>query len=247
MTAPLHGIEAIAFDLDGTLVDSAPDIQQALNAALDAEGLARFELATVRAWIGDGPDVLISSALARHAVRADAALRSRLRSRFDAATLAAPLKFGHVFEGIAALVAGLAALLPMVVVTNKPTPLARAVLQAAGLLPAMAAVYGADTTAQRKPAPVLLQAAAQQLGLAPTRLLMVGDGPADLWAAQAAGVPAALVGWGYGGEAAETAAAQMGAWRVGSPQQLLAAVRAASDAQIAGAAAHENATAATDS
>jgi phosphoglycolate phosphatase len=229
MTALLHGIEAIAFDLDGTLVDSAPDIQQALNAALTAEGLARFDLATVRAWIGDGPDALILRALAQHAVRANDGLRGRLRRRFDDATLAAPLQFGHVFGGVAASVAGLQALLPLVVVTNKPTLLARAVLQAAGLLPAMAAVYGADTKAQRKPAPLMLQAAAQQLGLAPAQLLMVGDGPADLRAAQAAGVPAALVDWGYGGAAAEAMAAETACWRVATPQQLLAAVQAARD------------------
>ena len=52
-------IGAIAFDLDGTLVDSAPDIAAALDAALVHEGLQRFELNTVRSWIGDGPDALI--------------------------------------------------------------------------------------------------------------------------------------------------------------------------------------------
>lgn len=225
MTDALHGIDAIAFDLDGTLVDSAPDIQQALNAALESEGLARFELDTVRTWIGDGPDALIRRALEQHAIDANDALHARLRRTFDAATLAAPLECGHVFEGIAALVAGLRRMLPMVVVTNKPTPLARAVLEAAGLLRAMAGVYGADTAAQRKPAPLLLQAAARQLGVEPARLLMVGDGPADLLAAQAAGSPAALVAWGYGGDAAESAAAQVPAWRVATPQQLLAAAR----------------------
>jgi len=223
MTKDLRGIDAIAFDLDGTLVDSAPDIREALNAALQQEGLARFDLDTVRAWIGDGPDALILQALRRQGVPGDEALRLRLRRAFDAVTLAAPLQFGGVFEGIAELVAGLRRTLPMVVVTNKPTPLARAVLDAAGLLPAMAGVYGADAAAQRKPAPFLLQAAAHQLGVEPARLLMVGDGPADLLAAHAAGCPAALVAWGYGGHAAAAGAAP--AWRVATPQQLLLTVR----------------------
>jgi phosphoglycolate phosphatase len=223
MTKDLRGIDAIAFDLDGTLVDSAPDIREALNTALRHEGLARFDLDTVRAWIGDGPDALILQALRRQGVAGDEALRLRLRHAFDAATLEAPLRSGGVFEGIAELVAGLRRTLPMVVVTNKPTPLARAVLDAAGLLPAMARVYGADTAALRKPAPLLLQAAARQLGVAPARLLMVGDGPADLLAAHAAGCPAALVAWGYGGHAAAAGAAP--AWRVATPQQLLLAVR----------------------
>lgn len=220
MTRAPHGIAAIAFDLDGTLVDSAPDIRHALNTALGAASLPGFALDTVRAWVGDGPDALIQRALAQHGVGGDATLHGRLRQAFDAATLAAPLRFGHVFDGIATLVAGLHGALPMVVVTNKPTPLARAVLDAAGLLPAMAAVHGADTAAQRKPAPVLLQAAARKLDVAPARLLMVGDGPADLLAAQAAGAPAALVAWGYGGHA------DAPAWRVATPLELLHAARA---------------------
>ena len=228
MTLDLRNIDAMAFDLDGTLVDSAPDIQHALNSALRQEGLQSFPLDTVRGWIGDGPDALIQLALRQLGQgEHDSALRSRLRAAFDTATLAAPLRFGHVFEGIAALVDGLRQSLPLVVVTNKPPTLARAVLEAAGLLPAMAGVYGAATAAQRKPAPGLLQAAARQLGVAPARLLMVGDGPADLLAAQAAGAPAALVAWGYGGHAAQDAAARVPAWHVATPQQLLLAVRAA--------------------
>jgi phosphoglycolate phosphatase len=219
-------IDAVAFDLDGTLVDSAPDIRRALNLALEEAGLARFDLDTVRAWIGDGPDALVRAALVRQGLGGDAALHARLRTTFDAATLAAPLACGHVFEGIAGLVAGLRRTLPMAVVTNKPTRLARAVLDAAGLLPAMAWVHGADTAAARKPAPVLLQAAACQLGVSPARLLMVGDGAADLLAAHAAGAPAALVAWGYGGHAAgeAIAAATLPCWRIATPQQLLLAL-----------------------
>ncbi|MDR6855115.1 HAD-IA family hydrolase [Variovorax guangxiensis] len=215
----LSEIDAIAFDLDGTLVDSAPDIRHALNAALEEAGLPHFDLDTVRAWIGDGPDALIACALCGHGLDADEAARARLRKAFDAATLAAPLQSGSVFHGIAELVAGLARRLPLVVVTNKPTPLARAVLDAAGLLPFLSAVHGADAAAQRKPAPFLLRAAAHRLGVAPERLLMVGDGPADVLAARAAGCPAALVAWGYGECAAAAAAAP--AWRLATPQQLL--------------------------
>lgn len=160
----LRAIDAIAFDLDGTLVDSAPDIRHALNAALEEADLEGFELDTVRAWIGDGPDALIAHALCWHGIDADEALQARLRKAFDAHTLAAPLRSGSVFHGIAELVAGLARTLPMVVVTNKPTRLARAVLDAAGLLPFLTGVYGADAQAQRKPAPYLLLAAAHRLG-----------------------------------------------------------------------------------
>lgn len=219
----LRDIDAIAFDLDGTLVDSAPDIRHALNAALDEAGLEGFDLDTVRAWIGDGPDALIAHALCWHGIDADEAPHGRLRQTFDAATLAAPLQSGRVFHGIAELVIGLARMLPMVVVTNKPTPLACAVLDAAGLLPFLTGVHGADTADQRKPAPDLLLSAAHRLGVAPARLLMVGDAPPDLLAAKAAGCPAALVAWGYGGRAIADVLPR--AWRLATPQQLLLTAR----------------------
>lgn len=217
-------IGAIAFDLDGTLIDSAPDIAFALNEALRGAGLTGFEVAQVRGWVGDGPDVLIERALA--ALGRDGAsstLRAELRRGFDAATLVAPLQHGSVCDGIAALVDQLRNVLPMVVVTNKPTPLACAVLRAAGLLEPMQAVFGADTPALRKPGPGLLLQAAAHLQVAPGRLLMVGDGPADAGAARAAGCPVALVGWGYGAEGA----AGPGTWHVATPEQLYERLRAA--------------------
>jgi phosphoglycolate phosphatase len=218
-------IAAVAFDLDGTLVDSAPDISHALNAALLQEGLQHFDLDTVRSWIGDGPDLLIVRALAEQGFAAGhqrlhgGALQQRLRRGFDVATLAAPLAHGTVYRGILELVAGLHGVVPMVVVTNKPTALARAVLEAAGLLPYLASVRGADTAAHRKPLPASLLAAAQDVGVAPARLLMVGDGPADMLAAEAAGCPAGLVAWGYGAHAIP---AHLSPRPIGSPQQLLA-------------------------
>ena len=193
---------ALAFDLDGTLVDSAADIRHALNTALVNAGLRPFDLETVRAWIGDGPDALIRRALAQQGIAtADDALRVHLRRAFDVATLAAPLAAGSVYHGIAELIAALHRRLPMVVVTNKPTPLARAVLDAAQLLPFVAAVHGADSSALRKPAPAMLLAAAEGLGVAPADMLMVGDSAADMQAAFAAGCQSLLAGWGYGCEA----------------------------------------------
>jgi phosphoglycolate phosphatase len=211
-------IGGIAFDLDGTLVDSAPDIAHALNTALRCAGLACFELEQVRGWVGDGPDVLIDRALrARGHDDTPASLRADLRRGFDAATFAAPLQHGAVCDGVAALVDALRNVLPMVVVTNKPTPLARAVLAAAGLLDDMAGVFGADQAHLRKPGPQLLLGAARHLGILPARLLMVGDGAADLGAAQAAGCPAAHVAWGYGSHSLTEGTS---AWRIATPEEL---------------------------
>jgi phosphoglycolate phosphatase len=83
MSAIGTAVRALAFDLDGTLVDSAPDIGHALNQALRESGFGSFELAQVRAWIGDGPDVLIDRALRALGQGAGAQLRSTLRQAFD--------------------------------------------------------------------------------------------------------------------------------------------------------------------
>ena len=96
--------------------------------------------------------------------------------------------------------------------------MSRAGLDAAQLLPCGQAVFGADTTALRKPAPGMLIAAAAKLDIAPANLLMLGDAPPDRGAAQAAGCPFALAGWGY---AAESVGDVDPAWRLTHPSQLL--------------------------
>lgn len=237
MTPTHPAAHAIAFDLDGTLVDTAPDIQHALNTALVRAGLQTFDLDTVRAWIGDGPDALIGRALARQGlVDADDALRADLRRRFDVSTLAAPLSLGNVYAGIGELIGRLRSRdtpRPLLVVTNKPTPLARAVLDAAQLLPLFDAVHGADTPAQRKPSPRLLHEAAARLGIAPRELVMVGDSLLDMQAAEAAGCIAALAGWGYG---AHNVPDWLASWRLRLPGDLLDRLPAQAPAGVAATA-----------
>jgi phosphoglycolate phosphatase len=215
-----HVIDALALDLDGTLIDTAQDIGAALNIALSSEGLKSAELEQVRAWIGDGPDVLIARALVAQA-RGDASpdLRAKLRQRFDKATLEAPMANGLVYPGIKAALAQLQRVMPLVVITNKPTQLARAVIEAAGLMPIISRVWGADTPGERKPLPTLLLRAAAFLGVPPTRLMMLGDGPADLLSAYAAGCPSALATWGYG---AHKIPHELKTLRVETPQALQA-------------------------
>lgn len=234
---PGPALRAIAFDLDGTLVDTAPDIQHALNNALARAGLQTFDLDTVRAWIGDGPDALIGRALAQQGlIDADDALRVQLRRRFDVSTLSAPLGLGNVYAGIGELIARLrrdSAALPLVVVTNKPTPLARAVLDAAELLPFFDAVHGADTPPQRKPSPLLLREASARLGVATGEMVMVGDSLLDMQAAEAAGCTAALAGWGYG---AHTVPDWLASWRLKLPGDLLDHLAAQAPACVAATA-----------
>jgi phosphoglycolate phosphatase len=217
----LSAVRALAFDLDGTLVDTAPDIAAALNRALADAGLPPVAAALSRTWIGDGPDALIARTLEHLREPGSPALSQSLRRGFDAATLDAPLLHGRVFDGIAALLSDCAATHALAVVTNKPTALARRVLDAAGLLGffGAAAVHGADAPAQRKPAPVLLHAAAVGLGVAPAALRMVGDSAHDVHAAHAAGCAAAWVAWGYGAWPEDAPA---GTWRLAAPADLQA-------------------------
>ena len=213
-------IAAIAFDLDGTLVDTAGGIAYALNSALAEAGQPGFDLMTVRTWIGDGPDALIARAMAvgRHAPHDVPELATRLRRQFDATTLRAPMRDSSVFDGIPMVLGRLASRWPLVVVSNKPSALARAVLEDAGLLSAFAAVHGADSVPQRKPSPLLLRQAAARLGVATGALLMVGDAGTDIEAALAAECHAAWAAWGYG-EADGQAPSRV--WPLRTPHDLL--------------------------
>ncbi|MRD48771.1 HAD-IA family hydrolase [Caenimonas koreensis DSM 17982] len=233
MTGSKLPVKAVALDLDGTLVDSAPDIAHALNHALREArllgGMDSFDVAAVRGWVGDGPDALIARAIAFMRARGDVTAHAdpaALRRGFDAATLAAPLGLGTVYAGMEAALRELAAWCPLVVVTNKPTALARAVIAAANLSPYLTAVYGADRREDRKPGPALLARAAHDLGRAPGELLMVGDSIADMGAARAAGAHAAWVSWGYGHGEPPT-----DAYFIDAPDQLTAVVRRAMQAR----------------
>lgn len=192
-------LAGVAFDLDGTLVDSIADIGHALNRAFATESLPSFDVTQVRAWVGDGPDGTIQRALEHLGIDdPHGALRRRLRTAYDHAALAAPLDHGRVYPGIVDVLTRLQRLLPLAVITNKPTPLARAVLDAAELTRFFKSVHGADHHAQRKPEPVMLHAASGALGIDTQNLWMVGDSAADLGAAARAGCPAIFVEWGYG-------------------------------------------------
>lgn len=214
-------IQAIAFDLDGTLVDSAGGIARALNTALDSVELPDFDVRTVRGWIGDGPDALIDRAL-RACDLQDIDLTwltARVHRYFFAVSLAAPFGDCFVYEGIEGLLERLAVRLPLVVVTNKPSVLAQALLREAGLLGYFDSVHGADTARLRKPSPLLIEQAADALGLSPHALLMVGDTETDCRAARAAGCKAAWAGWGYGLLPPELTAS---VWWLDVPADLLA-------------------------
>ncbi|MCW4116153.1 phosphoglycolate phosphatase [Aurantimonas sp. MSK8Z-1] len=196
MTTPWP--QAVLFDLDGTLVDSAPDIQTALNATLASYGEPPFELEQVTAMIGRGVPTLIERAYAALGKEIDPATRDKVVERFEAiygpqSTQRTVLNAGAV-EGILALQQRGWRL---GVVTNKAAAATETVLAHFGLADHMAIVVGGDAGPERKPAPGLLLLAAEKLGLAPSDIVFVGDSDNDVIAAEAAGMTAIVMRGGY--------------------------------------------------
>lgn len=189
----------IVFDLDGTLVDTAPDLVRALNSTLAHEGLPTIRLSQVRNIVGHGARALIVKGAAFWGVRFTDSKLDELTETFvslyaaDIATASRP--FPNVVKALdrcAILGAKLA------ICTNKRTGLAIALLDALGLTPRFSAIVGPEGARARKPSPDHFIAAVERAGGDIHDCVMIGDSEADLRSARAAGAPVALVKFGYG-------------------------------------------------
>jgi phosphoglycolate phosphatase len=185
----------VLFDLDGTLVDSAADIAEAVNRTLEECGHRREDEATVRAWIGHGTRVLMDSAL-RHAgsrLAVDQVMPRLMVHYRDCLLLHARL-----YDGAAGALEALAAAgVAMSVATNKPGVHARTLLEAMGIAGYFSHVIGGDTLPERKPHAMPLMYLAAVHGRRIAECLMVGDSEADAGAARAAGMDVVLLRHGY--------------------------------------------------
>lgn len=189
---------AVLFDLDGTLVDTLPDIHAVLRRTLEEAGRAAPGRNETRGMIGEGAEALVRAALARSGGADEALARDRCR-RFAALYAARPAARSRVYPGARGCLTRLRrAGAALGVCTNKPERIARAVLDRLGLAGFFAVVVGGDTLAARKPHPDPLLAALSRLGAAPDRAAMVGDGLVDRDAARAAAVAFVAVSYGYG-------------------------------------------------
>lgn len=185
----------LVFDLDGTLVDSAADIAEALNRTLDDQGLPRADEATVRGWIGDGVTRLVQQALQHHGRPFDAdAVMPGFMQHYRDCLLRSPRLYDGVAEALQQL---RARAVPLAICTNKPEAMVRPLLAHLGLGDVFACIVGGDTLPQRKPSGEPLRHVAAHFGLATGQCLMVGDSLTDYRAAQDAGMPIALVSYGY--------------------------------------------------
>lgn len=196
----INKIQAVALDLDGTLVDSVPDLAASANAMRLELGLNELPRERVQSYVGDGISVLVHRALTdRRDGRADEETWQEGYAAFVrhyALNLAnATRPYPHTETGLGLLKT---LQLPLAVVTNKSEMMAVKLLKELGLDHYFSIVVGGDTLATRKPSPEPLLYVAEVLGVRPEAMLMVGDSENDMYAAKAAGCPAVLAAFGYG-------------------------------------------------
>ena len=188
----------IAFDLDGALVDTAPDLIGALNLVLEEEGLPPLPFASARVLVGRGAKALLERGFIAAGSPFDAARAPLLVERFIAVYFGCIAHESMPFDGVEAALDILADTgARLCVCTNKRTDLSLALLDALDLTRYFAAIVGADKAPAAKPDPRHLLAAIEAAGGSHTRAVMVGDSITDIGAAKAANVPVIAVSFGY--------------------------------------------------
>lgn len=187
--------QAVLFDLDGTLIDSAPDLAGAGNDMRVARGLAPLPYESFRPMVGAGARGMVGIAL--QVVPADAefpALRDEFLARYEQRMTQLTRVFGDIGPVLAELQArGM----PWGIVTNKARRFTEPLVRSLGLHASAATVVSGDTTPHAKPHPVPLLEAARQLKLDPRHCVYVGDDLRDVQAGRAAGMGTVAAAWGY--------------------------------------------------
>lgn len=199
MHSILQGKRLIAFDLDGTLIDSVPDLAVAVQASLQEVALPIPSEHDVRDWVGNGAPVLVERALT-WAVGAPPglALQSAAYEAFMRHYAAAPNALTQLYPGVkSALNALHSAGYQLVLITNKPARFIPPILGHFELLPLFELCLGGDSVAEKKPSPMALLHAAQQLEIGASASVMVGDSRHDIAAGKAAGFTTIALPYGY--------------------------------------------------
>ena len=201
--------QLILFDLDGTLIDSVPDLADSVNHMLHSLGRDPFEEETIRGWVGNGAAMLVRRALSGSR-DPDPQLPERL---FEEARKIFLRHYGENLPGRTRLYPEVAQTLEsladrgyrMAIVTNKPEPFVGPILRGLGIEGHFELVLGGESLPVKKPDPLPLLHSCERLGVAVAQAAMVGDSRNDILAARAAGIPSVAVSYGYNyDEAIET-------------------------------------------
>jgi len=194
-------ISAVAFDLDGTLVDTLPDLQEAGNRMLRALGSEPVDSATVRSFIGDGVDRLIHRLLTGDpAGEAGPGVFAAARADFVRSYEQVLVQSSRPYPGIEE---GLDELrkrgFQLACVTNKPSGFTLPLLRELGLAERLDLILSGDSLPRKKPDPLPLEHCARSFGIPIRQLLMIGDSANDCQSARSAGCPVFCVPYGYRG------------------------------------------------
>jgi phosphoglycolate phosphatase len=194
----------MVLDLDGTLIDTVPDLAAALNRLLAARGLPGLTLAETTSMVGDGVAKLVERAFAFRGRQADADDIAAYAADYAAHATEASQPYPGVADTLRTLVADHWRL---AVCTNKPEAPTRVLLREFGLDALISAVGGGDSFPTRKPDPRHMLATIAAAGGSPDRAVAVGDHANDVAAASGAGLPCIFAAWGYGTPAMAAGAA----------------------------------------
>ena len=198
---------ALIFDLDGTLVDTAPDLLGAINFILEREGRKAVDMADLRHLVGHGARVMLAEAFVRTGAPLQPERMSGLMDEYIAHYRANIANRSRPFPGVEATLRRLSASSRLGVLTNKPQELTDLLLPAVGLARFFGAIHGAGRMAVSKPDAAVFHHVVEELGGPGKGALMIGDSATDVATARAADVPVILVDYGY----TPTPAAELGA------------------------------------
>ncbi len=194
----MNALKSVVFDLDGTLIDSVPDVRAALNQVLAEDGYPNLSLDQVKGMIGEGARKTIENALVASGAEISTAALDDFTKRYLAAYLADPAGHTVVYPGAFEVLKLLQdAGVTLGICTNKPGATTRPVLKALAMDGFFSAVVTADDTAFRKPDGRHVLETLQAMGSAPDKAVFIGDSETDMEAANDAGIPAVLVTYGY--------------------------------------------------
>lgn len=194
----MNSAPIIVFDLDGTLVDSAPDLLDSLNFCLEQDGLKTFKPDDIRRLVGMGGRIMIERALTYQNINPDNAHVERLLAVFLRHYEENMPGKTHFFNGVDASLDKLSqAHYKLAVCTNKNENLARRLLEGMGEAARFTTIVGGDTFSYHKPDARHILSTIERAGGDPDRAVMVGDSQADILAAQSADIPVIAVDFGY--------------------------------------------------